>query len=371
MIDKRTSISSNADGYKRGVIFGLTMAEVLLLLIFCLLLYLSVIQKKLLEAESLIETQGQELNELVVSKQKMVKENKELADQNGRLTKLVKSYQTTSALDATQAASELEKSFQYLRAVNPQKADDLLRQVTENPEALVSSIFVPDEAWTELVEKDAQVSELAQLGIIDQLTDMTPAQLENIRDIIPSAKDITVDQFDTLISTKPTADAGSDGNNWPPIISLAEAKNFSFTTGSAVLSDNFRTQLSGKIAVRIKEILTEYDADLIEVIGHTDAQPMSSNRNSNLDNVSKQFVSGSDSINLAARDNAGLGFARALAVTKELMNVPELSQFTILPYSAAQMILPEESLDVGTVQIPSAERRRIEIRVRRKSNTEQ
>ena len=259
MIDKQTSISSNADGYKRGVIFGLTMAEVLLLLIFCLLLYLSVVQKKLQEAGSLIETQGQELNELVMSQKKLNKKNKELVAKNGVLTKLVNNYQTTSPGDRTQAAIALEKSFQHLRAFDSKKADDLLRQVTENPEALITSIFVPDEAWTELVERDAQVSELAQLGIIDQLTGLTPAQLENIRDIIPSAKDITADQFDTLISPKPVADARSDGHNWPPIISLAEAKNFSFTTGSAVLSDNFRTQLSGKIAARIKEILTEYD----------------------------------------------------------------------------------------------------------------
>ena len=336
MIDKWTSISSNANGYKRGVIFGLTMAEVFLLLIFCLLLYLSVVQKK--------------LNELVTK--------------NDGLVKLVESYQATRPLDATPAASDLEKSFQYLKAVDPEKADDLLRQVKNNPNAL-------NKAWTELIEKDRRVLELAKMGLIDQLIEMTPTQLKNIYEIIPDTKDMSVEQFDMLISPKPAEDKGNDRHNWPPIISLAEAKNFSFTTGSAVLSNNFRNRLSGEIATKIKEILIEYDADLIEVIGHTDAQPMSSNSNSNLDSVAKQFIIGSDSINLAARDNAGLGFARALAVTRELKNVPELSQYTILPYSAAQMILPEESLDVGTIQIPSSERRRIEIRVRRKSKTEQ
>jgi flagellar motor protein MotB len=336
-----------------------------------LLLYLSVVQKKLLEAESLVETQEQELNELVVSKQKMDKENKELADQNGRLTTLVKSYQTTSALDARQAASELEKSFQYLSAVDPQKADDLLRQVTENPEALITSIFVPEEAWTELVEKDGNTSALSEMGFIDALISMTPDQLTNIKDNMTTIKDIPKEALEERINTKPSKVAGNNGNNWPPIISLGEARDYSFPTGSAVISETFSQRLSSEISADIKELLDKYDADVIEIIGHTDAQPMSSNRNSNLDNVSKQFVMENNQINLAARDNAGLGFARALAVTRELMKVQALEKYTILPYSAAQMILPNESLDIGTVQIPSAERRRIEIRVRRKSNTEQ
>ncbi|MDA8860094.1 hypothetical protein N9I33_01390, partial [Paracoccaceae bacterium] len=46
-----TSINAASDGYRRGVIFGLTMAEVMLLLIFCLLLFLQIINDKMKEAE--------------------------------------------------------------------------------------------------------------------------------------------------------------------------------------------------------------------------------------------------------------------------------------------------------------------------------
>ena len=47
-----TSINASSDGYRRGVIFGLTMAEVMLLLIFCLLLFLQIINDKMKEAET-------------------------------------------------------------------------------------------------------------------------------------------------------------------------------------------------------------------------------------------------------------------------------------------------------------------------------
>ena len=69
---------------------------------------------------------------------------------------------------------------------------------------------------------------------------------------------------------------------------------------------------------------------------------------------------------MRAKDNAGLGYARALSVTKELMKVPSLREYTILPYSAAQMITPNEELQSGSSEFDGKQLRRIEIRVRRK-----
>jgi len=75
-----------------------------------------------------------------------------------------------------------------------------------------------------------------------------------------------------------------------------------------------------------------------------------------------------DAIALRAKDNAGLGYARALSVAKELMRVPALADYTILPYSAAQVITPGETLNDGSLNIESSQLRRIEIRVRRKQS---
>ena len=106
---------------------------------------------------------------------------------------------------------------------------------------------------------------------------------------------------------------------------------------------------------------------MIEVIGHTDLQRMNQIMNSsNLDDQSLDFFQSIDSVELSAKDNAGLGFARALSVTKELSNISLLDGYTILPYSAAQMITPNESINIGKIEFESSQLRRIEIRVRRK-----
>ena len=72
---------------------------------------------------------------------------------------------------------------------------------------------------------------------------------------------------------------------------------------------------------------------------------------------------------LIANDNAGLGYARAVTVMKVLQMVPELKKYTMQPYSAASLILPDESLSTGSIVLQESERRRIEIRVRRKLKT--
>ena len=175
---------------------------------------------------------------------------------------------------------------------------------------------------------------------------------------------LSAEQIEVLKS----GNLNADGNNWPPIISLPEAEDFSFKIGSAVLSPNFRDQLQTSIGERVAFLLKEYKADVIEVIGHTDAEPMGKSRSTNLDHLTLAFFKTEKNIILNASDNAGLGYARALSVSNELMKVPSLEGYTILPYSAAQMILPNDEMATGFEAVSSEERRRIEIRVRRKRN---
>src|SRR3954468_3931964 len=79
---------------------------------------------------------------------------------------------------------------------------------------------------------------------------------------------------------KPTPD---EGHKWPPIINLSEAGGYYFEVGSAELGPDFKTALVDKGAPRILEIAAEYpDVDVIEVIGHTDEQPIK-HRSSTLD----------------------------------------------------------------------------------------
>ena len=201
------------------------------------------------------------------------------------------------------------------------------------------------------------------------LQDMTskpapPTPDESYRDEL--AAQVTIDELEKLAAGRMTEEC----NNWPPIISLPDAENFSFEVGSAKLTYGFKVQLRSNIADQILETLQQYDADVIEVIGHTDLQRMRQEiRTTNLDAEALRFFTSDNDFTLRAKDNAGLGYARALSVTKQLKNIPELSDYTILPYSGAQLISPDETINLNPDQFDSSQLRRIEIRVRRKNSS--
>ena len=307
-----TSINATSDGYRRGVIFGLTMAEVLLLLIFCLLLFLKNINDQLKIAETrLSELESSEARQELV-KIKLVDANKQRDLAISEIKKLTGAFKDTVSLD----------EFDILTT----KLADAEKQ--------------RDKAISKMLQPDVTVSRRHQLSAQVKLKDL---------ELLAEGKMEVA------------------GNNWPPIISLADAENFSFEVGSANLTKKFKADLNAGIADQIYKTLQKYNADVIEVIGHTDLQRMNQRMNtSNLDDQSLKFFQSINSVELSAKDNAGLGFARALSVTKELSKVSKLDGYTILPYSAAQLITPNESINIGEIEFESSELRRIEIRVRRK-----
>lgn len=155
-------------------------------------------------------------------------------------------------------------------------------------------------------------------------------------------------------------------HDWPPIISLSELDGYNFDTGSAELSDPFKTKLRD-LSKTIAGIATSYGVDVIEVIGHTDEQAMAGEF-SNMDKGLQPVLSGKVEIgSLHPADNAGLGLARAISVTSILSDMPELKGFTILPMSGGQLILPGDHLTDGAQMGDVRARRRIEIRVRQRS----
>ena len=152
------------------------------------------------------------------------------------------------------------------------------------------------------------------------------------------------------------------GHNWPPIITITEAQGYSFPTGSAAISLSFEELLRTKISSVLKKNVSDYNADVIEVFGHTDEQPKSGQ--SNLDGSLINAINGRVPIlKLQSADNVGLGMARAVAVVQVLSNCPELEGVTILPYSAGQAINSIGTLSQGVNENDPA-RRRIEIRLR-------
>ena len=378
-----TSINAEGQGYRRGVIFGLTMAEVLLLLIFCLLLFLKLINDRMEEAEK-------KRDEL---KDKNVELEKSVSDLQEDLT-VLESYLATTEPQSNQSdfVQQISQSASLLEVFDPEKTSELTTLLKEDPRALEKIKIATDDQWAELTTKtqfnvseelyqtlsalnEEQVQNLMSNADIaantppSALQDMTskpatPAPDESYRNEL--AAQVTIDELEKLAAGRMT----EEGNNWPPIISLPDAENFSFEVGSAKLTDGFKVQLRSNIADQILETLQQYDADVIEVIGHTDLQRMRQEiRTTNLDAEALRFFTSDSDFTLRAKDNAGLGYARALSVTKQLKNIPELSDYTILPYSGAQLISPDETINLNPDQFDSSQLRRIEIRVRRKNSS--
>ena len=376
---KKTSIEANATDYRRGVIFGLTMAEVLLLLIFCLLLFVATLNRK--------------IDEVLRNNEYLLRDNEILEVSNANYQDNLKN------LDQSTAVSQ--EVFDVVNVLD----DDQLKKLIQNSEG--ASTFSPDqfqeyfakaEKWDTFTNQPqkatyTQLDSIEKFATSEQLNRlMENADIamnydsETLQEKIAKAekwdkkaslpKPEPIDPYlKMLISQVSVSDlellaAGKlepVGNNWPPIISLPEAENYSFKIGSAELTENFKMQLDGDIVEEILHTLSEYDADLIEIIGHTDLQPMSRARVSNLDTAAIEFFQAKTKIALRAKDNVGLGYARALSVTKHLRENPKLQNYTILPYSAAQMITPDGTITKEGDDFESSQLRRIEIRVRRQN----
>lgn len=384
-----TSIAEAGNSYRRGVIFGLTMAEVLLLLIFCLLLFMATLDEKIEElskSNETLESQNSEYlreNKILLAQNARYRENIETLGQDTsvpvevyevvtkmndeELFKFMENSELASTLSPEDFNEVFEKAEQWDTVTNqPQntKVDiitDLAKELKpEQLNKLIENAYaasqtdadVLDAALKEFNKPKEKPSEFA-------LKPMDP----KIREL---AEAVSVDDLKLLAEGK-MEEKVEAGNNWPPIISLPEAENYSFKLGSAQLTESFKVQLSNEIVNQILQTLSEYDADLIEVIGHTDLQPMSMARVTNLDKSALEYFETADKVSLRARDNAGLGYARALSVTKHLLQTPELKDYTILPYSAAQMVTPNHTITTKDDKFDSSQLRRIEIRVRRQN----
>ena len=360
-----TSISKDSESYRRGVVFGLTMAEVLLLLVFCILLFLKLINDKLTEEEANLKSVNEklassknEITELTTINEKLVSD---LAKLRTAVATLPEANQNSEFVD------KIVESALILEAIDPQKASEILYSIQENPNILQQTQFRTIDEWEELTTIAQYSVSASEYAVLSNLSE---AQKETFFSNVEIASNTAPNDLEEMVAKfakpEPAPAPEEEGNNWPPIISLSEAKDYSFNVGSATLAPRFKDAITGSIADQILQILKDYDADVIEVIGHTDPQPMRDDRITNLDDNSVDFLNSNRNISLRAKDNAGLGYARALSVTKELLKVPSLQGYTILPYSAAQMITPNEELQTGTNEFDGTQLRRIEIRVRRK-----
>ena len=288
--------------YQRGVLLGLTLAEVFILLLFVFLLILSNNQKDT----------------------------------------------ASSKKDAPQG--------------NPSPENNTLGISLSDVTWGYNNTFLPPITPRDLVQNGAPESLPPPLGFPHGQEPMPEVHSVKSNSLV-SDKGKQKDKEDVIKSKDPEINPPTkDGHNWPPIITITEAEGYSFPTGSAYISNTFKELLTNKVAALLKENIDKYQANIVEVFGHTDEQPKSGY--SNLDVTLINAVNGRFPIDkLSAADNVGLGMARAVSVVKVLSLCPELSNIKILPYSAGQSVDNSGSLSTGlSGDMPS--RRRIEIRLR-------
>lgn len=355
-------IAEAEKGHRRGVVLGLTMAELMLLLLFCLLLV----------AASLVSRKEAEMADL----RRQMEDFKaiDIALRTIAPDMSVPQFPATGdlalALRLILDLKAMGMSPAELRASPLVDLDGKLRLELERLRSLSApgSAPMPEENWTRLeAARDLIAVVEAGGGDVSALTDQPMAGL--MADLSTRSQDHEfLRQIESLLAPAappPGAKPEVPASQWPPMIALAD-DGYSFERGSAEVTSAFRTRLAGETAGEIAALLERYKVDVIEVVGHTDETAINPTRPSNLDRSVIAAANGAaDPGDLVPVDNAGLGLARAIAVASVLRASPELKGARVIPYSAAQLVMPGDRLADGSHAGDQRSRRRIEIRVRR------
>jgi flagellar motor protein MotB len=334
-------IAQQRASYQRGLVLGLTMAEIMILLVFCLLIAMATFLKR--EETRRIEVEAQLKQQQLQSK---------------------RDREVVAALREDAALVEKLKSASGL----------------SDPQAI-------DQYWRELVDGRTVVEEVEKSGLTakdlhEGLANAASLRANNI-DVDKAIRDSRLADAiyramarpgEPQVSTQAILDTlergrnGVPGHQWPPIITMSEAGGYYFESGSAELSQSFRETLVAQTPAKILDYISKYDVDVIEVVGHTDERPIgfrpsSSNLDRDLAPVLKSEIGVGS---LVPSDNAGLGLARAVSVVSVLRQSPLLAPYKLIPLSGAQLVNTDETLALdggmgGDVQA----RRRIEIRLRK------
>jgi flagellar motor protein MotB len=335
--------------YRRGVVLGLTMAEIMLLLIFCLLL---VIAAFLRAEQQKVQVREEQFRSEEFAFRKEQEDFRRRQMQSGRDPDV-------------QRPIEQPPGLRELLEAAPPSSDT----------AAVS------EYWRELVEGRNVVTQAKRDGISPEQLKDAAGELGRLQTqgISPSKAlhdaqtigHIPSDQLPGVLQRglSQAQAANKPGHQWPPIITLSEAEGNYFKSGSAELSTKFRNDLNGPILSRILDLAKMYDVDIIEVVGHTDEQPVGAHQ-SNLDRDLLPVLTGSTNVaTIVAGDNAGLGLARAVSVVSVLRRQQPLAPYRILPLSGGQLIDTNQTLATSGLPADILQRRRIEIRLRKSEPT--
>jgi flagellar motor protein MotB len=337
-------ILQQRSSYRRGLVLGLTMAEIMVLLVFCLLIAMAAFLKR-------------EETRRIAAEQELKQEKAE----NEQIRDVVNS------LSKSAAVAEKVESLSGL----------------SDPQAI-------DQYWRELVDSRSVVREIQKTLTVKELRDglanIAAMRANNIdvdkaihdAEIVGAINRAMTKPGDPPVSAQNVLDTlargmapSPGGHQWPPIIRMSEADGYFFKSGSAELSPSFQETLLTRTPAEILNYIRKYDVDIIEVVGHTDERPIGLRQFSNLDrDLLPVLKSEAAVVSLVPADNAGLGLARAVAVVSVLRQSPLLAGYKLIPLSGAQLVNTDETLAILPSPGDIQQRRRIEIRLRKSSSSE-
>jgi flagellar motor protein MotB len=334
-------ILQQRSSYRQGLVLGLTMAEIMILLVFCLLIAMATFLKR--------------------EETKRVAAEQELQQQ-----KLQNDRNRSVVAELRKNADVAEKLMSQSGLSDPQAIDQYWRELVDS-RATVTDIEKSGVSLGQLREGMATVATLRSNGI-DVDTAIRNAQIVAAINRAMTKPGQPEPSTQTILDTlaRGAAGPGSGVNQWPPIIRMSEADGYFFKSGSAELSPAFHDTLASKTPAEILNYIKKYDVDVIEVVGHTDERPIGMRMYSNLDRDLPSVLNSTASVgSLIPVDNAGLGLARAVAVVSVLRQSPLLAGYKLIPMSAAQLVNIDETLSISGSPGDIQQRRRIEIRLRK------
>ena len=158
----QTSVAAGTSGYRRGVIFGLTMAEVLLLILFCLLLAYQLTYDQLAETE-------EKMKETTLSEQDLIAKNQQLQDKivqlDHRNNKLVDEIAKNTPTD-NRLVQAIQTNLTALKVNSPDKYKELSEKIKNNPESLYTSTFVEVEWLQDATTLEQFVDKFIWTGVL-------------------------------------------------------------------------------------------------------------------------------------------------------------------------------------------------------------
>jgi flagellar motor protein MotB len=334
-------IVQQRSSYQRGLVLGLTMAEIMVLLVFCLLIAMATFLKR--------------------------EETRRIAAEKALEQQVAQNARTRDVVTTLQKSAALAEKFESLSGLSDPKAIDQYWRELVDSRTVVNEIEKSGMSVTQLREGIANVAALRASGIdVDQaIRDSDLVAAIDRAMTRPGEPQVTTQAILETIA-RGMAPAASTGHQWPPIIRMSEADGFFFKSGSAELSPIFHDALVDETPFEILKYIHKYDVDVIEVVGHTDERPIGGHQFSNLDRDLLSVLNNTAGVgSLTPADNAGLGLARAVAVVSVLRQSPLLAGYKLIPLSGAQLVNTDETLAITGSSANVQERRRIEIRLRK------